>query len=158
MSKNILGLLVLILVVAGIVMYIKKTGTSDRAFITDVEGSNAVPPTSEIVASRKSQTLGEYLTDMEGRTLYTFSDDGKSKSNCINTCLTQWPVFKYDNKQLTSFVDVLSKRMNIIERSDGVFQYSYGEKPVYYYAEDKKPGDMNGQGLNSGKWSIIKIN
>ena len=41
----------------------------------------------------KKLGVGNYLTDGNGMTLYTFKNDKAGKSACTGDCLTQWPVF-----------------------------------------------------------------
>jgi len=165
-NKNALSLLIIVLViVGGLVFYFKGElpfGREDGNINTDAvknndSGSGLDFVSGEVVGSVKSATLGEYLTDTKGMTLYVFADDKKLESSCTGTCLEMWPAFVFDNKDLKASTDTLSKRMNVIKRTDGTYQYAYGEKPVYYYAGDKNPGDTNGNGLNNGKWSIIVI-
>ncbi len=155
MNKNITIVLAIILVlVLGLVVF------SDSKPVTENESetseSNLNLTAGPIVGSVKSETLGEYLTDTTGKTLYVFSDDKKLESVCKDDCLNKWPPFVAE-KDPATFTDKLTKRMNIIKRSDGSIQYAYGEKPVYYFAEDMAPGDTKGNGLGNGKWSIVLI-
>ena len=154
MKKNIAIVLGAILV-----LFIVLVLSSDNTPVTENDGTaaNINLTAGPVVGSVKSETLGEYLTDTKGMTLYVFSDDKKLQSVCKDACLQKWPPFAYDSKDPASFTDTLSKRMNVIERSDGAIQYAYGEKPVYYYVGDKAPGEVNGNGLNDGKWSIVVI-
>jgi len=110
-----------------------------------------------VVGTVTSEALGTYLTDTEGRTLYVFADDKKLESVCEGQCLQNWPPFIYDNKDLASFPDMLSKRMNVIIAKDKKVQYAYGEKPLYYYKGDTKPGEVLGNGMGGGKWSIVLV-
>ena len=43
------------------------------------------------------------------------------------------------------------------KRSDGGTQITYNGHPLYLYSGDKKPGDTNGQGLNTfgGLWYVL---
>lgn len=161
MSKNITGALVIILVLAGGLALFslnkdKRPETGNGPTQTENGGADISLVAGPVVGSVKS-SLGEYLTDTKGMTLYVYADDKKLKSSCAGDCLKKWPPFMYDDKGLELFTDVLSKRMNVIKRDDGSYQYAYGEKPVYYYAGDDKPGDTLGNGLNAGKWSIVPI-
>ena len=51
----------------------------------------------------------------------------------------------------------LYKRYSIIKKNDGTYQYVYTALPLYYYVGDKNPGDVSGNGLNDGKWSIVSV-
>jgi predicted lipoprotein with Yx(FWY)xxD motif len=43
----------------------------------------------------------------------------------------------------------------IIKREDGSMQWAYDGKPLYLYKDDKKAGDMMGDGKN-GVWHVVK--
>src|SRR5438105_1685833 len=42
-------------------------------------------------------------------------------------------------------------------RKDGTTQVTYAGHPLYYFIADKKPGDMNGQGISQfgAKWYVL---
>ncbi len=159
-EKIISVIIVVLLFIAGLTFYLKKTPlyiSSPLSTIKEVvtNKDNAGTVSGSIVSSKKSATLGEYLTDSKSATLYVFTDDARLQSNCNGDCLKKWPAFAYDNKNVASSTDMLSKRMNVIKRSDGTYQYAYGTQPLYYYAGDKVAGDTNGLGTN--KWTLVLI-
>ncbi|TSC78042.1 MAG: hypothetical protein G01um101424_176 [Parcubacteria group bacterium Gr01-1014_24] len=158
-NRNIISAFVIVLVlIGGVIFYLNKTPRAENGAGGGNESTNLNLVAGPIVGSVKSETLGEYLTDTTGMTLYVFADDKKLQSSCVGDCSQKWPPFIYDNKDVASFTDTLSKRMNVIpESADRWATYAYGEKPVYYYIGDKKPGEVNGNGLNDGKWSIVPI-
>ncbi|WP_426142429.1 COG4315 family predicted lipoprotein [Pseudomonas sp. DWP3-1-2] len=89
------------------------------------------------------------LTDHHGATLYTFDKDADGKSACNDKCAINWP-------PLTAKPgDKASGKWTIIKRDDGSMQWAYEGKPVYFYKDDKKAGDMTGDG-KGGAWHIIK--
>ena len=107
----------------------------------------AVTTTAAAAATVKvaDTKYGKVLTDDKGNTLYSFSKDEKSKSNCTGTCAATWPVYApaaisagagIDATKLASFDNAGKKQLTI----DGV--------PLYYYAGDTKAGQTNGQGLD----------
>jgi predicted lipoprotein with Yx(FWY)xxD motif len=147
-KKTVIALVIVLLFVGGIFFYLSK-----------------VPKTkldpNAIVTSRTSSNLGTYLTDTKGMTLYTFKDDKPLASVCVDQCKKEWPPFEYNNRALSLSTDVLSKRLNIIPRTDSpyaadYYQYTYALQPLYYYAGDMKAGDVNGNGLE-GKWDIVPV-
>ena len=90
--------------------------------------------------------LGNYLTDASGKTLYT-----TTKIDCTGNCLTVWPPYV-----ATKLMSQNSGSLGVAENSDaGVSQYTWNGKFLYYYAEDKKPGDVFGHGVG-GVWSLVK--
>jgi len=131
-----------------------NTGTNEApATLPYNDDKNDVP-----LSSRTSAALGEYLTDSNGFTLYTYKKDGIQKSNCNADCLTNWPAFlSYGEIKLETYTDTLTKQVNITERVDGKTQLSFGPSPLYYYKGDLKAGDTNGQGMDGGNWSVVKL-
>ena len=113
-----------------------------------------------IVQVLKDEDLGDYLSDKDGMTLYTFEQDSKNelKSSCLDECVKNWPPFLAtpDEKETLKFSDdALSKNLNLFEREDGSVQCAYGNSPIYYYAQDTKSGDTKGQGLGD-VWFVAR--
>jgi predicted lipoprotein with Yx(FWY)xxD motif len=97
--------------------------------------------------------LGSYLTNGTGWTLYTFARDIPSNgtSRCMGACVRNWPLFYITNLNLPSGLDASS--FSVVSRADGGKQLAFKGWPLYYYINDTKPGDTNGQGyLNV--WSV----
>lgn len=95
--------------------------------------------------------LGTILVDGEGRTLYLFTQDSPGTSVCEAECLDAWPPVE---GEVSAGEGVDAGLIGTIERSDGSTQASYGDWPLYYFAEDTEAGDVNGQGVND-VWYVI---
>jgi predicted lipoprotein with Yx(FWY)xxD motif len=93
---------------------------------------------------------GPALTDSKGMTLYTFDKDADGKSACNGPCAGNWPVLKADSS------DKATDGYTIISRDDGSRQWAYKGKPLYTFAKDQNPGDVNGDGFLNGAWHIAK--
>ena len=93
---------------------------------------------------------GKVLTDAKGMTLYTFDKDAGGKSACNGPCTTNWPplMAAADAKPANGYT--------IITRDDGSKQWTYKGKPLYTWKNDKKPGDITGDGFLQGAWHIAK--
>jgi predicted lipoprotein with Yx(FWY)xxD motif len=88
---------------------------------------------------------GRTLTNEQGMTLYTFSNDAGGKSACNGPCATNWP-------PLAAPADAQpSGAYTVIKRDDGSPQWAYEGRPLYTWVKDQKPGDITGDGLN-GVW------
>lgn len=112
---------------------------------------------SAIVKSAAHSSLGNYLTDGMGKTLYVYGKDKPSKSSCEGECAQKWMPYSVSNpEKFGESDDNLLKRINVLQRTDGSYQYAYGEKPLYYYYQDNQPGDINGNGINE-LWSIVIV-
>jgi predicted lipoprotein with Yx(FWY)xxD motif len=48
----------------------------------------------------------------------------------------------------------VSATLSTTQRTDGSMQLTINGMPVYYYAQDSKPGDTNGQGVGS-VWFVL---
>lgn len=97
--------------------------------------------------------VGKHLTDAKGMTLYVFKKDSPSKSACSGPCLEQWPAYHREKVQATDGVD--PKAFSTISREDGKKQTAYKGQPLYYFAGDRAPGDVNGEGFKD-VWSVAK--
>jgi len=90
------------------------------------------------------------VTDPAGRTLYTFDKDDAFKSHCEGGCLAAWPAYTADSQPGAS-VSSAAKRFEQGQRQ----QWAWQGKPLYYFAGDAKPGDLNGDG-SGGVWHVIR--
>jgi predicted lipoprotein with Yx(FWY)xxD motif len=96
----------------------------------------------------------QYLTDANGMTLYYFTLDTDGQSACYGGCEKAWPVF--DAKDMTVSSDLNAADFGTISRKDGKNQTTFKGWPLYYWAGDKNPGDMTGEGFH-GVWFILKV-
>jgi predicted lipoprotein with Yx(FWY)xxD motif len=95
--------------------------------------------------------LGPVLVDGEGMTLYLFTQDSPGSSVCEGECLAAWPPLEGE-PQAGDGVD--EELLGSIERGDGTVQATYNDWPLYYFAQDAAPGDVNGQGINEVWWVV----
>ncbi len=100
-------------------------------------------------------SAGDILVAPNGMTLYTYDKDtaGADKSACTGGCIANWPPFAADAGAAASgdytLVDVTDK--------DGKAEkmWAYDGKPLYFFKNDKKSGDMAGDGVG-GVWHVVK--
>ena len=102
---------------------------------------------SSTVLVREDAQLGKFLTDSKGLTLYIFKKDMSSESTCYDACAQAWPAF-IASGDLTLPAGVTGK-LDVTTRKDGTKQVTYNGAPLYYFAQDKSPGDTKGQGLGN---------
>lgn len=100
-------------------------------------------------------TIGYYLTDGAGMTLYYTTIDNAGKSNVNDLELDDWTIF-YVAKIV---VPPTLKRSDFdsLKRSDGKLQTTYKGWPLYYYEKDDEPSDTVGQGIG-GVWFLAGPN
>jgi predicted lipoprotein with Yx(FWY)xxD motif len=101
-------------------------------------------------------SLGKVLADDKGMTLYMYKNDvaNSGKSACAAACLANWPALT-----IASGVPAkpagLAGELAVITRDDGAMQVTYNGLPLYYFINDKAPGDTKGDGV-AGIWSAAR--
>jgi predicted lipoprotein with Yx(FWY)xxD motif len=100
----------------------------------------------------EKETVGKYLADGKGVTLYQYARDGKDSSNCIEGCAINWPPFHTDPAAVGKGLE--KEDFAVITRSDGRKQTTYKGMPLYYFKNDKYPGDTFGQGIGN-VWFLV---
>lgn len=96
-----------------------------------------------------NSAAGAILADQNGMTLYTYDEDMGGTSSCTGLCAAAWPpVYAQDGAQPTG-------HLTVIARPDGSKQWAKDGMPLYTYEQDKKAGDIKGDGLE-GAWHIVR--
>jgi len=85
----------------------------------------------------------KFIVDARGNTLYNFNKDNPGVSNCKGNCLKTWPVYYGENIVAPSLMNT-SDFGEIT--NNGSKQTTFKQMPLYYYINDTKRGDTNGQG------------
>ncbi|WEH14069.1 SCO0930 family lipoprotein [Streptomyces sp. VNUA24] len=106
------------------------------------------------LTTRKDAKLGEIVVDKNGMTVYRFMKDTQwpMSTKCTGACLDKWPVVAPVDKNDTK--GILLKGYTVFDRPDGFKQQTINCIPLYTFANDKSPGDTNGQGVG-GTWFAI---
>jgi predicted lipoprotein with Yx(FWY)xxD motif len=112
-----------------------------------VFGLNHAYADHHAVKVTKNESLGSFLTDTKGMTLYYFKKDAPDKSVCSGDCVTKWPV--YYRETVAPKDGLKLEDFGVITREDGKKQSTYKRAPLYYFFKDIKAGDTFGQGVNS---------
>jgi len=101
-----------------------------------------------------SSSAGQIVVDSKGMSLYFFTKDVKDSgtSACTGACLTAWPVFTTTSDKPA--VEGVTGTVGTIATPDGKKQVTLNGMPLYYYAKDKAPGDVTGQGVQS-VWYLV---
>ena len=122
--------------------------------VAATEPSVVVPVTGEAtVALGQNDTLGSFLVDDKGMTLYLFTKDTPNTSNCYDKCATAWPpLLTTGNASAGEGVD--ASLLGTTTRTDGSIQVTYNGWPLYYYEKDKAAGDVTGQNVGD-VWFVV---
>ncbi len=130
------------------------------------DNDSNTPPTVEVkkeISLSTSATLGTYLSDKDGRSLYFFATDANGQASCTGGCEAVWPAFNVDN--LTA--DKLGAGLTLsdfgtITTASAKKQLTYKGWPLYYYAPNvngantlESAGKTTGDGVG-GVWFIAK--
>jgi predicted lipoprotein with Yx(FWY)xxD motif len=107
-----------------------------------------------MVQVANNPTLGEILTDSKGMTLYMFTKDSPGTSACTGGCLQAWPPLTAATGETPALASGVSGKLTTFQRADGATQVEFNDMPLYYFAQDKAPGDVKGQGVG-GFWFVI---
>jgi predicted lipoprotein with Yx(FWY)xxD motif len=97
-----------------------------------------------------NSTKGPVLTSDSGLTLYVFDKDSGGKSVCNGPCAGNWPPLTATPAS-TPMGD-----LTLITRDDGTKQWAYKGRPLYNWKNDKKPGDITGDGFLNGAWHVAQ--
>ena len=119
-----------------------------------------MPAPKPLVQLSSSATLGNHLTDVDGNSLYYFSNDADGKNNCTGGCAALWPVYYAGDNlaqdALASGLDI--KDFSTITTSDGKNETTYKSWPLYYYAPGgarEAAGQASGEAVG-GIWFVAK--
>jgi predicted lipoprotein with Yx(FWY)xxD motif len=134
-----------------------STGDGSYAFSGGLwleAATGAVTPTIQLAPQQQGQYV---VTDSNGMTLYTHSNDPRDQSLCTDACATPWPPASVNGDLIVG--PGLSRVLDQITRADGTVQATLNHHPLYTFARDKQPGDENGQGINAfgGQWSVATV-
>jgi predicted lipoprotein with Yx(FWY)xxD motif len=104
-----------------------------------------------------NSSFGEIVVDGKGMTAYIYTPDkpGSGMSACTGECASLWPAIT--TSSATVHADGIAGKLGTIKGVDGKPQVTLNGHPLYTYAQDSAPGDVNGQGL-MGIWYVVSPN
>lgn len=130
--------------------------------------SDGVPADELDVATH--DTLGSYLVDANGRTLYIVVDESHEIVTCTGPCAAAWPPFTLESLDGAGgdAMGMADEAMGSIDpdlvgtvaREDGTTQFTYAGHPLYYYVGDVNPGEVKCQAIerDGGIWYVLSPN
>jgi predicted lipoprotein with Yx(FWY)xxD motif len=113
--------------------------------------TTAAQETGGATVAVANSSLGDILVDAEGRTLYAFTKDKGDKSACSGECATNWPAL---TGSATAGAGAQASLLSSSMQASGASQVTYDGRPLYYFAGDTKPGDVNGQAVGN-VWFVV---
>jgi predicted lipoprotein with Yx(FWY)xxD motif len=137
-------------------------GKTKVAALAALVAAGALAATAAVAATNRSSSVslrttkvGRVLVAANGRTLYLFTADRGKTSACYGQCAAYWPPLIAHKP--TAGVGLKSSLLGTTRRKDGKLQVTYGGHPLYFFAQDNKAGDVNGQGFVhfGGSWWVV---
>jgi predicted lipoprotein with Yx(FWY)xxD motif len=110
---------------------------------------------SAVVQIVNHPQYGMILTGANGMTLYLFTRDEPGVSNCTAGCLAAWPPLLVEGDIVAP--EGLPGVLATIDRPEGGRQLTYNGWPLYFWVQDRQPGDTTGQGVND-VWFVVNVN
>lgn len=105
-----------------------------------------------LITVQKDTAQGNVLAGPNNMTLYIFSKDEGTISNCYDQCAINWPPLLVSDA--TQLMGTFKGRLGLTTRKDGALQVTIDGKPVYYWIKDQKVGDTTGHGVGNVWWVI----
>jgi predicted lipoprotein with Yx(FWY)xxD motif len=141
------------LLLAAMSVLVSTTGMlafGETAFALTVKQGDVVNKVREvsIEATRVGGQPANILADSKGISVYTFDLDKPGNSVCKGGCLTEWPALHVDANE------VIPAPFGKIVGNDGKPQLTLNGLPLYYYVDDKNPGDVFG---DYPKWHPVMV-
>ncbi len=111
--------------------------------------------TKATVSATSNAGLGKILVGASGLTLYHYTGDHGRIVTCSGACAVQWPpVLVAKTAKPVAGTGITGSKLGTVKRPDGTMQVTYNGYALYRFAGDKKPGQVNGQGLEK-QWYAI---
>jgi predicted lipoprotein with Yx(FWY)xxD motif len=120
-------------------------GSSNDHQSASTPAASPSPAAARSTVTIASTSLGKILVDAQGRSLYLFKKDAGSKSACDGACAASWPPLIAHGKP-TAGGGAQASMLGTVRRDDGTMQVTYNGHPLYLFAGDQQPGQVNGQG------------
>lgn len=118
--------------------------------------ASPAPAAAATVEAKEVGTIGTALVaGSNGMTVYVFTKDVKDsgKSACSGGCLATWPALTVAAGETPKGGAGVTGTLGTITRDDGVLQVTYNGLPLYFFKNDKAPGDSAGVYEN---WEAVK--
>jgi predicted lipoprotein with Yx(FWY)xxD motif len=119
--------------------------------------SAALASAATVIGSATKAKLGRVLVDSQGRTLYTFTRDPQTRSECSGSCAGRWAPVLGSSIAIKPGSGLNAKLVGTIARPTGQRQAAYDHHPLYRYLGDTSSHPAAGEGANQfgGYWYAL---
>jgi predicted lipoprotein with Yx(FWY)xxD motif len=121
-------------------------------YAVSAHGSGGV----RVAMTAKNKTLGRtILVNRRGLTLYSLSVERHGRFICSNAaCLALWKPLVIARGSTPTGVAGLGR----VKRPDKRIQVTYRGAPLYRFVQDRKPGQVKGNGFKDvGTWRVVAV-
>ena len=102
------------------------------------------------LVNTRETSAGPILVNSEGMTLYAFLNDTEGETTCVDDCAANWPPALLEDHD----AGVLDPALwSTVEHPAGAM-LKIGDWPLYTFADDAAPGDVNGQGAGDVWYAV----
>lgn len=147
----------LVVAVMALAVYPAAAATMPRGESGQRRAPDRQPRSSSVVVkAEKHGKLGTILVTSSGYTLYRFTLDTAKTLACTGSCTQAWPplVLPKGVTHATAGSGVKQALLGTRKRGTAL-QVTYKGLPLYRYAADTSPGQVNGEGVG-GTWFVVK--
>lgn len=123
----------------------ETTEAAETAAGTDAE-------TSDVTVALVDSEFGQILAS-DSRTLYLFMPDNAGAPTCYDDCAQNWPPLLAEGA-VTTGEGLDPSLFATVPRDTGGEQVTVDGWPLYFFANDAAPGDVNGQGVGE-VWYVV---
>jgi predicted lipoprotein with Yx(FWY)xxD motif len=129
--------------------------SSTPSYGTSTSTTHTTSSTAAVVTTKKT-SLGTFLVDARGRTLYLWDADKGSMSACSGACAQAWPPLTATATPKASGA-VKASLLGTTKRADGSREVTYAGHPLYTFAGDTQTGQTTGEGSNGfgAPWWVV---
>jgi predicted lipoprotein with Yx(FWY)xxD motif len=130
-----------------------ETGADTTAATADPAPAGSVA----VLTVASAPKVGPVLVDSKGFTVYDFHKDKGTTSSCYGGCAGVWPPVLTEGAPQTG-EGASAAKLGTTQRKDGTTQVTYAGHALYTYAADKKPGEANGNDIDSfgAEWYALQ--
>ncbi len=120
--------------------------------------NDRIPPVgARWLETKEVDGLGTIVVDGVGRAVYASSADAPGRPGCYDACADTWlPLLTSGDP--AGGIGIQVARVTTALRRDGSEQVTYQGHPLYWYAGDSLPGQINGHGsdLFGAEWFVLR--
>ena len=136
-----------------------KSGTAAPATGSTPAASTPSTPSGSgtgVTVGLTHTSLGTFLVDGQGHTLYLFEKDTGHSSTCDGACASAWPPATTTGMPHAA-AGVNAALLGTTTRADHSVEITYNGHPLYTFTGDSKPGATNGEGSKAfgAGWYVV---